>query len=347
MAMVIRSPASITAWTSGKISRLEPPRARNPHQQMDQGRPLPSLSRAFWRTALAHYPQQFGRQSRRVSPARHRGLDPALSCLHSLDHAAPKALQASRPHPFPADARPLRFLLRLPALSYLSRARSVLRPRRDVERRRQAAFYHRRLRRFCAADSPGNHFHRWLDSAPWRKALAAASSRDLHHRCLWRDSLLLAGEVRCAQAALLRRARRSSSSLEIGRLAFQTRFRGWPEALAYSGFVVVLFRFRKPSRPNTSPATTIPTPIMTSPNVLSPDGSRPACTTQTESPTVTPFFSNAYFTSPSSPLSATPRTMNVPSASRCMYFRISFSFTPTTSCTGAAAFCSADIGMYR
>src|SRR6266705_584354 len=310
MVMVIRSPPSITAWTSGKISRLEPPRARNPHQQMDQG----------------------------------------------------------RPHPFPADARPLRFLLRLPALSYLSRARSVLRPGRDVERRRQEAFYHRRLRRFCAADSPGDHFHCSLDSAPRRKALAAASSRDLHHRCLWRDSLLLAGEVRCAQAALLRHARRSSSSLEIGRLAFQTRFRGWrealvaararqsvalilivlfPEALAYSGLVVVLFRFRKPSKPNTSPATTIPTPIMTSPNVLSPDGSRPACTTQTESPTVTPFFSNAYFTSPSSPLSATPRTMNVPSASRCMYFRISFSFTPTTSCTGAAAFCSADIGMYR
>src|SRR6266571_3004200 len=89
MAMVIRSPPCITAWTSAKISRLEPPRARNPHQQMDQGRPLPSLSRAFWRTALAHYPQQFGRQSRRVSPARHRGLDPALSCLHFLTYLGP------------------------------------------------------------------------------------------------------------------------------------------------------------------------------------------------------------------------------------------------------------------
>src|SRR6266851_8436087 len=210
MAMAIRSPPCITAWTSEKISRLEPPRAPNPPQQMDQGRPLPSLSRAFWRIALAHHSQQFGRQSGRVSPARHRRLDLALSCLHAHDHAPPQALQASRPHPFPADARPLRLLLRLSALSYLSWSRSVLRPRRDVERRRQEAFYHRWLLRFCAADSPGDHFHRWLDSAPRRKALAAASSRDLHHRCLWRDSLLLAGEVRCAQAALLRRARRSA-----------------------------------------------------------------------------------------------------------------------------------------
>ena len=54
------------------------------------------------------------------------------------------------------------------------------------------------------------------------------------HRSIY--SLLLAGQVRCAQAALLRRARRPASSLEIRRLVFQakepgTRARGGSSCL--------------------------------------------------------------------------------------------------------------------
>ncbi len=68
--------------------------------------------------------------------------------------------------------------------------------------------------------------------------------------CLHFDSLLLEGEVRCAHAAFLWRARRHPAFLETGRLVFQAPFGGRREAFAparprESHAVVALSRFSR------------------------------------------------------------------------------------------------------
>ena len=62
----------------------------------------------------------------------------------------------------------------------------------------RSVVHHRRFSGICSFDSARHYFNGRLDSPPWRQALANVAS--FHLRCghLWRDSLLLAGEVRCA-----------------------------------------------------------------------------------------------------------------------------------------------------
>ena len=93
----------------------------------------------------------------------------------------------------------------------------------NVEGRLQTPVHHRRLYRLCPADSAGPHFYCRMDSSSWRTPLANAPSCDLYQRDLWRDSLLLAGEIRGLAAADLRSNRRCPLALAIGRLVDSPR----------------------------------------------------------------------------------------------------------------------------
>src|SRR5215470_6906157 len=162
---------------------------------MEQSPSLCSLPCSIGRDRLAVPRARRHSRSTRTDPARHRRLDLALAGHHSLHYSAASATPYLRTHPLPPHARPLRFLLRWSPLLHLSGVRQALRPSRNLERHLQAPFHHRGLSGLLAPGSAGNHFHRCLDSPSRRPPLADFASRDLYQRGLWRDSLLLAGQI--------------------------------------------------------------------------------------------------------------------------------------------------------
>jgi len=85
---------------------------------------------------------------------------------------------------------------------------------KDVE----APLHHGRFSGIRSADSAGNHFNGRVDPPPGRQALANVASLDLHCGYLRRNSLLLAGEIRRAQSALVRVTRGNLAALAPGRL---------------------------------------------------------------------------------------------------------------------------------
>ena len=117
----------------------------------------------------------------------------------------------------------VRVLLRLPALSHLHRPGPIVQFERYVARCREAALHHRRISGICFLDSAGAYIDRRVDSPPGRKALAGSASSHLHISDLWRDPLLLAGEIRRAQTAFLRCAGCGPVVLAFGNLAAKTR----------------------------------------------------------------------------------------------------------------------------
>src|SRR6185295_18358259 len=114
-------------------------------------------------------------------------------------------------------------LLRLPALSYLHRSGPIVQLERHVARRCETALHHRGISGICSLDPAGAYVDRGMDSPPGRETLAGAASSHLYIRDLWRDSLLLAGEIRRAQTAFLRCAGCSPADLAPGSLVAKTR----------------------------------------------------------------------------------------------------------------------------
>src|SRR4029077_20594996 len=171
---------------------------------MDESRCFSALPRAPWRPRLSRLQRPPHRQSGRIRPALYWRLDAALPANHSVHHTVAQTLESSRTHSLPPHARLVRFLLCLPAFSYLHRPGPVFLSRRNVEGRRNTPLHHRGVPCFCFADSLGHYFHERLDPPPRRAPLA--NSPPLHLCCchLRRDSLLLASQIRCPRTANVR-----------------------------------------------------------------------------------------------------------------------------------------------
>ena len=101
------------------------------------------------------------------------------------------------------------------AFSDLPRARPGLQRFGNVGRHREEKIHYGRVPCPGAADSAGGDFDGGDDPAIGREALAGAPSYDLYMRDSGSDSLLLAGEVRRAQAALLCVLGRDSSVVAL------------------------------------------------------------------------------------------------------------------------------------
>src|SRR5712692_666380 len=170
---------------------------------MDQRFCLLHLPCSIYGASLARVSLRSWRQSGRICPARHRRLDAPFPDLHALHHPAPQAAQSAGTHPFSPHARPLCLFLCLLAFPDLLGPRPVVRSRRHVERCGQAPLRHRWIYGVRAADPARINLHGLVDPLVGWPPLAAASPRDLHQRYLRSHSLLLAGEIRRAQAALL------------------------------------------------------------------------------------------------------------------------------------------------
>src|SRR2546429_1872098 len=197
--------ASIRAWTSGATSERH---ATEPHATL----PLPLQAAGLRRGSRAPPLVDLRRvRALRVESRRRPGeeararvrQDPAES---PHDHA--QRDPGERPHwPAPAialatHAGPLRVLLRRGALHDLPRAGPRAQFPPAGGRHREAPLHHHRLHGARAARAARAHFHQRHDAPP-RCALAAPASPDLPDRGARGVAFLLAGEARCARAALV------------------------------------------------------------------------------------------------------------------------------------------------